>query len=374
MVAATGERLLLSTDWRRGAGVAGLADRQGDRRGARHRGRNPGLDNVAALAGVSPATVSRVINQPELVRPDTRRRVSDAIARLGYVPNRIAGSLASNRTGLIALIVPSLVQSVFNDTIQAMTESLTAAGFQVLLGLSGYNPGDLGMALDSLLSRRPDGIIVTGFAGNPVNRKRLLAARIPVIETWDVPRRPLDMVVGFSHAQAGRDTADFAAARGHRRVCLVTADSARAQQRRDAFRQRYAELGLPEPEQINVPFPSTVAHGRQAFSVRAAHTRLPELFVCSSDWLALGVQQEAQHRRLRVPTDIAVMGFGDLDFSADLEPALTTIHVDGVMIGRESARMLLASARGARPKQRVIDVGIRIVERGSTRPGRATAP
>jgi LacI family gluconate utilization system Gnt-I transcriptional repressor len=122
-----------------------------------------------------------------MVATVTVERVRAAIARTGYVPNRIAGGLASRRTGLIAVIVPSIVHSVFNDTIQAMTEELVKAGHQVMLGLSGYGAGDVSGMLDSILSRRPDGIILTGFAGVADVRRRLRAMKIPVIETWDLP-------------------------------------------------------------------------------------------------------------------------------------------------------------------------------------------
>ncbi len=326
------------------------------------------LDSIAVLAGVSAATVSRVINQPQIVAAQTVARVRAAIDRVGYVPNRIAGGLASRRTQLIALIVPGIVHSVFNDMIEAMTGRLASAGFQVMLGLSGYAPGDINPMLEQILSRRPDGIILTGFAGQSAFRKRLRATGITVIETWELPARPLDIAVGFSHAQIGATLADFAADRGYRQVGLVTADGPRATLRSDAFRRRYAGLGLPEPHCVPVPLPSTVAHGRAALERLLACAPRPDLVVCSSDWLALGVLTEARRRGLDVPGALGVVGFGNIDFAVALDPALTSVHIDGDAIGRECAHLLQQRARGERPGRRLIDVGALVVERASTRP------
>jgi LacI family transcriptional regulator, gluconate utilization system Gnt-I transcriptional repressor len=325
------------------------------------------LDSVARIAGVSPATVSRVINEPQLVAAATVARVRTAISRSGYVPNRIAGGLASSRTGLIAVIVPSIVHSVFNDTIQAMTEELTRAGYQVMLGLSGYDPGDIGNMLLSILSRRPDGVILTGFAGEPAVRKQLRAMGVPVIETWALPARPLDMAVGFSHEAIGHRLADLLIARGYRSPLLLSAEGPRARARRDALCQRFVARGLGMPACHGVPMPSTVTHGRAGFAHMLRSGQTHDVVICSSDWLALGVMIEARQHGLAIPGDIGIVGFGNLDFAAELEPALTTLHVDGAEIGRQSARLLLARARGERGGSRFVDVGTKIIERASLR-------
>lgn len=339
--------------------MQGMARRSG-------RQRPHDLDSIARMAGVSAATVSRAINQPQIVAAQTLARVRAAIDRVGYVPNRIAGGLASRRTGLVAMIVPGIVHSVFNDTIEAMTGRLAASGFQVMLGLSGHGPGDIDPMLGQILSRRPDGIILTGFTGEPTVRRRLRATGITVIETWELPARPLDVAIGFSHTQIGNALADFAAARDYRHVGIIASDSKRAQLRRDAFCARYASHGLPRPRCIDVPLPSTVAHGRRAFAEMLERKPRPDLVICSSDWLALGVMIEARRRGLAMPGEMGVVGFGNLDFAAALDPPLTTVHVDGDAIGLECARVLLQRARGEEPGQRSIDIGARIVAREST--------
>lgn len=330
--------------------------------------KSPDLESVARAAGVSTATVSRVINRSGLVADATRAKVLRAIERAGYVPNRIAGGLAANRTGLIAVIVPSLLHSVFSETIQSMTEELSRSGFQVLLGLSGDEDQNLERIIESVLSRRPDGIILTALPGHSGIRRQVAAMGIPVIETWEHPKRPLDMAVGFSHAKAGAVVADFVAARGYRLAAAISADSPRAAARRDAFCQRMRQLGLPQPQIETVQSPSTVAHGRAALGrLFAAHRERPEVIVCSSDWLALGCLVEARARGLRVPADVGVLGFGNLDFAADLEPPLSTVHVDGHEIGRQAVQLIAQRASGLKPTYRFIDIPVRITERGSCR-------
>ena len=338
---------------------------------------SPQLDlaAVAKVAGVSTATVSRVINQLDNVSDATRIRVQKAIEETGYVPNRIAGGLAARRTGLIAVIVPSLLHSVLSDTVQAMAQELARAGYQVMLGLSGYSNADVGDLFESILSRRPDGVILTAFPDAPRIRKRVEAMGISVIETWEMPARPLDLAVGFSHTRVGEDIADFLAARGYRRTAVVSGDSPRAASRRDAFCKRMVELGLPEPRQEAVPMPSTVAHGRDATLRLFENARhLPEVIVCSSDWLALGCLIEAKIKGMRVPVDLGVFGFGNLDFSCDLDPPLTTVHVDGAEIGRQVVQLLAQRSRGMKLKQRFVEVPVNIIERSSCRTLQAAQP
>jgi len=136
--------------------------RQGRRRASRATG-NITLADVAKIAGVSSITVSRAVNRPELVTPATLTHVQEAIARTGYVPNLLAGGLASKRTRLVAAIVPSITNTIFADTIQALTDRLWDAGYQVLLGLSGYPAAREEDLLAAVLSRRPDAICLTGI-------------------------------------------------------------------------------------------------------------------------------------------------------------------------------------------------------------------
>lgn len=326
------------------------------------------LHDVAKLAGVSAITVSRALNQPGSLSPLTLARVRSAIADSGYVPNLMAGALASNRSRLVAALVPTIAGPVFMETIQALTEALAEAGCQLMLGQTGYfdDGGDREDALlDAIIGRRPDGIVLTGVMHSAEGRRRLRASGIPVVETWDITANPIDMVVGFSHVAVGAAAADYLFAQGYRRPGLLIATDARALKRRQGFEARFAELGVTGMPVLTVPAPSLLANGRWSFAeLRANHPGLDAVF-CGSDVIAHGVITEAQSTGLSIPRDIAVMGFGDMPFAAHTHPPLTTVRIDGCSIGQQAARFILDRVRGQAAGPLVRDVGFSIIQRDS---------
>ncbi len=323
------------------------------------------LHDVARLAGVAPITASRALNTPTQVSPDVLQRVTEAVSRTGYVPNRLAGGLASSRSRLVAAVVPTISGPVFLQTVQSLTVALAERGYQLMLGQSGYVLEREDALLEAIIGRRPDGIVLTGILHSDQGRRRLLAAGIPVVETWDLTPTPLDMLVGFSHADVGRAAAGYLHGRGRQRLAAVSGDDERAGRRLQAFVAEVARLGLAPPVLIQVPAPTTLKAGRQALAELLSGAPLTDAVFCSSDLLALGVLTEAQARGLAVPRRLAVMGFGDLDFAADLHPALTSVRIDGEAIGRQAAQFIVDRAEGRPVKQRVVDIGFSIVERSS---------
>src|SRR6187399_1105326 len=181
------------------------------------------LDDVARLAKVSPITVSRALNNPSQLSPETLERVQKAVERTGYVPNRLAGGLASARSRLVVAIVPTVAGLVFLETVQALTDALAAGGYDVVLGQSGYDGRREDDLLDAIIGRRPDGVVLTGVMHSPHGRKRLAAAGIPVVETWDLTPTPIDMLVGFSHEKVGAAAADYLVSRGVKRPAIISA-------------------------------------------------------------------------------------------------------------------------------------------------------
>ncbi|MFO1273930.1 MAG: LacI family DNA-binding transcriptional regulator [Rubrivivax sp.] len=324
------------------------------------------LHDVARLAGVAPITASRALNTPAQVSDDVRRRVQEAVAKTGYVPNRLAGGLASTRSRLVAAVVPTISGPVFLQTVQALTESLAEAGYQLMLGQSGYAGNREDALLETIIGRRPDGIVLTGILHSAEGRRRLLASGIPIVETWDLTPTPLDMLVGFSHEAVGRAVAAFLHTKGRRALAAVTGDDERAQRRLAAFREAARTLGLAEPQVVTVPAPTTLKSGREALARLLEAQAAVDAVFCSSDLLALGVLTEAQARGLAVPARLALVGFGDLDFAADLHPALTTVQINGAAIGRQAARFILDRVEGRGVPQRVVDIGFSIVERASS--------
>lgn len=322
----------------------------------------PTLHDVAREAGVSLITASRALSNPAVVSDKTLARVREAVARTGYIPNLLAGGLKSKRSMTIAGLVPIISVPQFLPTIRTLTETLDAAGYQLILGQSGYDYSREERLIDTMLARRPDGIVVAGLVRSEQARERLRRQAIPVIETWDLSDRPIDVVVGFSHLKVGSAIAGYFLAKGWERVAVATGDDQRAMQRLEGFR---AAFGRDVPV-VKVPAPSNLAVGRRALAELLEREPGLQAISCSSDGLAQGVLVEAASRGLRVPEDLAVCGFGDADFAAHLLPSLTTVHVDGAEIGRRAAQLMLARCNGEAVEQPVVDLGFRIIERRST--------
>jgi LacI family transcriptional regulator, gluconate utilization system Gnt-I transcriptional repressor len=334
------------------------------RRGRRGSG-GMTLSDVARLAGVSPITVSRALNTPEQLTAETLARVQEVVARTGYVPNRVAGGLASNRSRLVAALVPSIASPVFLETVQALTEEFDAAGYQVMLGQSGYGTEREDALLDALIGRRPDGIIITGIMHSPQARKRLAAAGIPIVETWDLTPTPIDMLVGFSHEKVGIAVADYLRYRDSRCPAIISADDPRAGLRRKGFVEAFARHGVHEVPAEILPTPTTLGAGRHALGrLFDAHPETDAVF-CSSDILALGALTEAHARGIQVPGRLRIFGFGDSNFAADAHPALSTVRIDGPAIGRQAARFIIDRAAGRPIPNRVVDLGFKLIARAS---------
>jgi LacI family gluconate utilization system Gnt-I transcriptional repressor len=327
------------------------------------------LQDVAKLASVAPITASRAINKPASVSAEVLSRVTAAIERTGYVPNRMAGSLASSRSRIIAAVVPSTVMSVFMQTVETLNNTLFDAGYQLMLGQSSYSPEREEALLEAVIGRRPDGIFLAGILQPGKARTRLLASKIPVIESWDLTQTPIDMLIGFSHLEIGRAVAKHLIDKGRKRFALVMAGDERADRRATAFKQAVHAAGLGEVYVINVGDSRTLKSGRDAFVkilASSSKAKAIDAIFCSSDLLAMGVVTEAIAKGISVPKALSVMGFGDVPFGADVEPALSTVRINGSDIGRLAAEYLMARAEGKHIERPIVDVGFSIVERAST--------
>ncbi|WP_176079818.1 LacI family DNA-binding transcriptional regulator [Paraburkholderia tropica] len=328
------------------------------------------LIDVARVAGVAPMTVSRALHRPELVRSETQKKVMEAVRKTGYVPNMLAGGLASNRSRLVAILLPTIANSIFSDTVQSLMGVLSTAGYQTLLGLTAYSMKQEEALVEAILGRRPDGIVLAGTSHTKATNERLSNAKIPVVEIWDLTDKPIDMVVGFSHEQVGKAVASHLVDKGYRRFGFVSLDDPRGLRRFESFKRELATLGVEEPVVEILPAPATLQAGREGLSRILANAN-PEIVVCSSDTLAQGVLAEAASREMKVPKDIAVMGFGDLSTAAYVFPSLSTVRVDGARIGTETAEALLErlqelTLQGEGGRRARIDTGFEIIDRQST--------
>lgn len=323
------------------------------------------IHDVAKLAGVSIITVSRALNSPGRLAPDTLKRVENAIAQTRYVPNLMAGGLRSAKSRLVVALVPALAGQQFVGAIEALTRALEANGYQLMLGQAGYAKSREDRLLDAIIGRRPDGIVLTGIMHSPEGRHRLMASGIPVVETWDYTPTPIDMLVGFSHERVGQEVCDYLVKRGRKRFAVVSGDDDRARQRQKSFERAALRHGLAAPQVELVPAPATHASGRKAFANVLARDPKVDAVFCSSDTLAMAVMTEARVRGVSIPGELGVVGFGDLEFAATLSPSLTSVRIDGSRLGEIAAKFIVDRASGQAVAQPVVDIGFTVIERES---------
>jgi LacI family gluconate utilization system Gnt-I transcriptional repressor len=323
------------------------------------------MAEVGRLAGVSQVTVSRALSAPEKVSATTLQRIQDAIARTGYVPNAVAGALASNRSNLIAALVPSVTNVVYSSLLHAFSEIMRGHGYQIMLSETGFDPQREEQAIAAHLSRRPDAIMLTGVRHSAAARRMLLNAGIPVVEIWDMTETPVDCCVGFSHAAAGEAAAQFALEAGYRHAATIAAGDERAIRRRDAFARHFARQSGAMVGSVDFPASASLGLGRQALA-QLVDRRLPKgtVLFCSSDQFAQGVLIEAAARGMSVPDDVAVIGFGDQEFAATMHPALTSVRIDRQVLGQVAANALLQRFAGP-TEEAVHDVGFELIRRAS---------
>jgi LacI family gluconate utilization system Gnt-I transcriptional repressor len=327
------------------------------------------MADVALLAGVSTATVSRALRRAEVVSPQLRERVLRAVDTLGYVPNPAAGGLAAARTRTVGVIVPSLVNSFFAATLDAMAERLAPRGYQIMLGNSAYSQDAEDALVNSLLSWSPAAIVLTGQAHSRATLQRLLGAGIPVVEMWELGENPLDSLVGFSHRAVGRLAARHLLDRGRRRIAFVGAaldEDRRAAKRGAGFAEVVRESLGTTPLIVSLPQRASAATGGRALADLLERSPDVDGVAFSNDAMALGGLFECQRRGLRVPERLALIGFGDLDFAAWSAPALSTIRPPRREIGLAVADHLLQRFDDPSAGPTTIDVGFELVPRAST--------
>lgn len=325
----------------------------------------PRLKEVADLAGVSTATVSRFFNNADVVAPKTAERIRNAVEQTGYVPNLLAGGLASSRSKLVAVLVPELGASLFTDTVQEMIEEMSRDGISVMLGITRPDNSHLAELIDSAIARRADAVVLTSIVDDPKIRERLLRSDITVIETWGMPKEPVEFSIGFEHEDAGAEIARYLRRRGYSRPHLVVADGDRARARRDGFLREWAKDHDLAPSQTMVEIPSRFGHGRMVLRRMLDLDLLPDVVVCGSDMLAQSIIIEAGSKGISIPDQLGVFGFGNLAIAEEMRPSISTVDIDGVRIGHEAASLLRRKALGETITQTSIDVGFRIIGRDS---------
>lgn len=327
------------------------------------------LDDVATLAGVSPITVSRVLRKPDAVSEALRQRVTAAVQELGYVPNIAASRLASSRTHAIGVIVPTLYNVIFAEYLFALHDVLVAAGFQVIVVNSRYSEQEEENAIKVLLGQRVEAIIIAGTHHTPLARQLLTRAHLPVVETFELSPDPIDLNIGMLQDRAGQAATQHLIDQGFDRVAFLAGNlDHRAQSRFDGYRLAMQEAGLQNLEIITQwQRHSSVALGSDLLALMHERGDRPEAIFCIDDNLALGAMQECRKRGIRVPDDIAIIGFHDLEFSACASPSLSSIMTRRFETGKLAAEKVLSALNStSRQPPNQIDLGFEVIAREST--------
>lgn len=327
------------------------------------------LKEVAARAGVSAITVSRVVNTPDIVTEPLRAKVRTAIRELGYVPNRAAGALASAESRAVLVIVPSLANAVFIEVIQGLQEVLEDAGYQMLLGNTHYDLAREQDLVTGLLGWSPAGVVLAGLKHSRETRALLTAWGRPVVEIMEHGARPIDMNVGLSHYKVGEAMGAHLVGRGYREIGFVggrLAADYRALQRFKGLDRCLGRHGLRRRPPFTHDAPSSPQVGAEALlRVLRAVPALDALFFANDD-LAVGALLAAQQEGIAVPGRVAIAGFNGFGIGALVRPSLTSIVSPRHQMGRLAATKLIARIRGGEPGGRRVDVGFTLRVGGST--------
>lgn len=339
--------------------------------GSRGRSRATGratLADVAALAGVSPITASRVVAGKTTVRPELAERVRAAVERLGYRPDPSARALASAKSSHVVVLIPLLSNTLFTELLEAVQDVMWEAGYPIFVGITQYRPEREAALLDSYLSHRPAGLILTGFDRSEAQRRLIEASRTPCVHVMELSDDPGVHCVGFSQTGAARAVARHLLDRGRRRIAFVGAQlDPRTLERAEGFRGVLREAGCHDPRlEILDPRPSSAALGAEAFRrLVETHPDLDAVFFCNDD-LAHGGLLEALRLGVPVPERVSVVGFNDLPGNAQMLPALTSLRTPRREVGDAAARMLLRLMRGEPVDAPAVDLGFELKIRASS--------
>ncbi len=322
------------------------------------------LADVARRAGVGESTVSRVLRGRGSVSAETREQVLSAARDLGYVPNRIAGTLASTDSRLVGLVIPSLTNIVFPELLSSANAVLIEAGLQPVIAVTDYKIEREEAVIESLLSWRPSAILIAGLDHTDHAHLMLRSAGIRIVELLDTDGPGIDLVVGYSNREAGRVTARHLVERGYRRIGYIghhLDHDRRATKRYEGFRDALAETGLGIAATEILPQGSSIRGGRDG--LERLLTLAPDLdaIYFSNDDMAMGGYFHCLAQGIAIPDELAIVGFNGLDIGQYAPQRLTTIRTPRAEVGETGARLIALNAPAT-----TLDMGFTLIEGATT--------
>lgn len=331
------------------------------------------MRDVARRAGVSRMTVSRALKKNSPVSKETREKILQVVREMNYVPDQMAGSLTTKKSGFVAVLVPSLNNSHFAETVQSLTEELEGQGLQILLGHTDYSPEREEQLVEAMLRRRPEAIVLS-FDGHTERTRTLLrGAQVPVIELWERPKNPIAHTIGFSNREAASAMVCALIERGYRNIAFLGEQGdafTRGAERRAGFLDAMHKNGLSDHRVFQA--------GKPPMSIEDGAEALPELMrlypdtdviFCVSDAPAFGVLSAMKSQGLSAPKNLGVAGFGNFELSRFSTPTISTVVVDPYRIGRETGALIdsLLSGKVDAQTPMQMNIGITTDMRESTK-------
>lgn len=329
------------------------------------------MRDVAIRAGVSTMTVSRALSEPSKVSEEMRERVLRAVREIGYLPNHLAGSLSSNHSTTIGLIVPSIDNSIYTQTVKGLSEVLKRSGFQLMIAESGYDPNEEEELITALLSQRVGGLVLHSTEHTVQAIDKIRKSGVPVVENGNIPAEPLDMAVSYSNRDAAYAMTIHLGRLGYKRIAfasLYSVHNDRSKDRLNGYLDALKALGHKPDPRLVVETERGLGAGAEVVA-RIVQT-VPEVdaLFCAGDVLAVGALFECQKRGWAVPSRIAIASFDDVDLLRHVSPSVTTLRLPRHDIGERTARMLLSRLIDGADHLRgsVVDLKFEVIQREST--------
>lgn len=327
------------------------------------------IDEVARLAGVSSATVSRAVNKPSTVRESTKTKINEAISKLGYIPNASARALMLGRSETVGVVVPTLDNAIFAKGLEQFQKSMSEAGYQVLLASSNYDPLIEEIQIKNLLLRGAEAIALFGASQTPAAIKLLKDRNIPCIHLGTLSPPARGYACGFDNQKAIQAGVSFLLDLGHRHFGMlagITKNNDRATARVQGVKRALATKGITIKDDLIVEVAYDVSAARLGFRKITDQSSKITALICGQDVIAYGAILEAQHLKIDIPKDLSIVGFDDLELSQHIIPSLTTIRYDAKDMWSKAAENLLARINGDQSVSRLIRSETILIIRDST--------
>ncbi|MDO6565253.1 LacI family DNA-binding transcriptional regulator [Amphritea sp. 1_MG-2023] len=307
------------------------------------------MGDVARAAGVAPATVSRYLNNPDVVSPKTKHKIDQAIRAMNYVPHAAARTLASKKSRMIGAIVPSLDSNLFAPALEAFQSQVSKAGYTLVVASDNYDAEQEFKHINQMVSHGIDALLLVGSSHDEAIYQLLKAKQIPYVLTWTTTPQEEHPCIGFNNKIAAANVANYLMDLGHTKFAMISNNikrNDRAHKRLLGVRDALALRGLSMSDEYLVERPISAEQGREAFRLLMSRSEPPTAIICGSEPFAYGAIFESKHLGLEVPRDVSITGFDDMWLASLITPSLTTVRTPQQKVGALAADYLIAKLTG----------------------------